>query len=112
MYCLHCGAFGSRVAPNGIAHEIVVVDDGGADSTWQKLQDLAGRLAELNRFEIRGDTVLGRAITYGFDQMNGDAVVIMIADESETTGMWSAIGSYSMKVGMQCLVRGLLKAEA
>ncbi len=26
---------------NSIAHEIIVVDDGSGDSTWEKLQDLA-----------------------------------------------------------------------
>jgi dolichol-phosphate mannosyltransferase len=68
---------------NAIAHEIIVVDDGSTDTTWDKLQDLATRVPELKPVQNTGRHGFGRAIIYGLDRMTGDAVVIMMADESD-----------------------------
>jgi dolichol-phosphate mannosyltransferase len=68
---------------NNVPHEIVVVDDGSTDSTWQKLTDLCGHISTLKPVQNRGEHGFGRAIEKGFDCMTGDAVVIMMADESD-----------------------------
>jgi dolichol-phosphate mannosyltransferase len=67
----------------GIAHEIVVVDDGSTDSTWAKLTALKERITELNPVQNSGPHGFGRAIIHGLDRMKGDAVAIMMADESD-----------------------------
>ena len=68
----------------GINHEIVVVDDGSSDSTWPILQDLTRRLPNLCPVQNNdGEHGFGRAIIRGLDQAQGDAVVIMMADESD-----------------------------
>jgi len=66
-----------------IPHEIVVVDDGSGDGTWQLLQDLKNDIPELRPIQNKGKNGFGRAIICGLDQMKGDAVVIMMADESD-----------------------------
>lgn len=66
-----------------IPHEIVVVDDGSADSTWQKLEALKERVPTLHPIKNDGLHGFGRAIIRGFDRMHGDAVVVMMADESD-----------------------------
>src|SRR5436853_3697601 len=67
----------------GVPHEIVVVDDGSTDRTWQILEELRGRIQEVNPVQNGGEHGFGRAIMRGFEQMTGDAVVIMMADESD-----------------------------
>lgn len=67
----------------GIPHEIVVVDDGSSDRTWELLQDLSKRIPELRPCRNDGPHGFGRAVIHGLDRMTGDAVVIMMADESD-----------------------------
>src|SRR5450432_2830378 len=66
-----------------VPHEIVVVDDGSSDSTPKIIAELAQRLPELTSLENPSPHGFGRAIIYGLDHMRGDAVVIMMADESD-----------------------------
>ena len=67
----------------GVPHEIVVVDDGSCDSTWQILSALQERIPVLVPIRNPGPHGFGRAIIRGLDGMKGDAVVIMMADESD-----------------------------
>jgi dolichol-phosphate mannosyltransferase len=66
-----------------VPHEIVVVDDGSTDGTWRILQDLVTRVAPLKPVRNTGRHGFGRAVSFGLAQASGDAVVIMMADESD-----------------------------
>jgi dolichol-phosphate mannosyltransferase len=66
-----------------IPHEIVVVDDGSKDRTWQFLTELKAKLPELVPVQNQKQHGFGRAIICGFDNMKGDAAVVMMADESD-----------------------------
>lgn len=68
---------------HGVEHEIVAVDDGSTDATWKVAQDLATRIPTLRPVQNPGEHGFGRAVTYGIDQSRGDAVVVMMADESD-----------------------------
>ena len=68
---------------HGIEHEIIVVDDGSTDSTWRVLTATSARVPSLRALQNPGPHGFGRAVTFGFDHMQGDAAVIMMADESD-----------------------------
>ena len=72
-----------EMALHKIPHEIVVVDDGSKDGTWQILQDLKTRVPSLRPVQNPGPHGFGRAIVFGLDRAQGDAVVIMMADASD-----------------------------
>lgn len=66
-----------------VPHEIVVVDDGSSDRTWEVLQNLRREIPELAPVQNQGPHGFGRAVIHGLDHSRGDAVVIMMADESD-----------------------------
>jgi dolichol-phosphate mannosyltransferase len=68
----------------GIPHEIVVIDDGSKDRTWAVLQELRQKIPTLAPTQNSGQNGFGRAVIWGIDQSHGDAVVIMMADASDS----------------------------
>ena len=68
---------------HGIEHEIIVVDDRSTDSTWSVLCVIKNHISALFPISNSGPNGFGCAVTCGFDQVRGDAVVVMMADESD-----------------------------
>ena len=66
-----------------VPHEIVVVDDGSTDNTWQALEAAKERIPTLSPLQAPAPHGFGRAIVHGLDHSKGDAVVVMMADESD-----------------------------
>src|SRR6185503_2088510 len=72
-----------ELSRHAIRHEIGVVDDGSGDGTWTVLEALTGSIPELRPVRNEGPHGFGRAVVRGIDSVSGDAVVIMMADESD-----------------------------
>ncbi len=70
----------------GIPHEIIVVDDGSRDRTWEILEGIKPRVPTLNPVRNTAPFGFGRAVAAGLGRMSGDAVVIMMADCSDDCG--------------------------
>ncbi len=87
---------------HSIPHEIVVVDDGSSDATWSLLLGLRERIPQLKPVQNNGLHGFGRAVICGLDHMSGDAVVIMMADESDdcrdVTRYWTELNK-----GIDCV---------
>jgi dolichol-phosphate mannosyltransferase len=77
-------AIHTTLSGEGIPHEIVVVDDGSKDGTWNVLEALRAEIPTLAPVRNPGLHGFGRAIIYGLDHSRGDAVVIMMADASDS----------------------------
>jgi len=77
-------AIHTRFVAEGVPHEIVVVDDGSRDRTWAVLQELKQRIPTLAPTQNTGQHGFGRAVIWGIDHSHGDAVVIMMADASDS----------------------------
>jgi dolichol-phosphate mannosyltransferase len=71
-------------AAENVPHEIVVVDDGSKDRTWAVLQELKEKFPTLAPTQNTGSHGFGRAVIWGFNHSRGDAVVIMMADASDS----------------------------
>ena len=67
-----------------IPHEIVVVDDGSKDRTWAVLHELRATIPTLAPTQNPGPHGFGRAVVWGLEHSAGDAVVIMMADASDS----------------------------
>ena len=68
---------------HNVAHEIVVVDDGSTDRTAAIVNSVSERIPEVRLLTNAPPHGFGRAINTGLQKMSGDAVVIMMADESD-----------------------------
>ena len=73
----------AELAQAGIAHEMVVVDDGSKDRTWALLNEMAAQVPELKPVQNLGEHGFGRAVIYGINHSTGDAVVVYMADASD-----------------------------
>ena len=68
---------------HNIDHEIIVVDDGSTDSTWELLQQTQAKIPQLRPVQNEWAHGFGMAIRFGLSKIEGDAAVIMMADESD-----------------------------
>ncbi|MFZ1056941.1 MAG: glycosyltransferase family 2 protein, partial [Opitutaceae bacterium] len=73
----------AEFAKENVPNEIVAVDDGSRDSTWQVLQSLKAEIPTLVPVQNLGLNGFGRAVVHGINHVRGDAVVIMMADASD-----------------------------
>jgi dolichol-phosphate mannosyltransferase len=76
MYERLLSVLGQKVA--GL--EILYVDDGSADSSWQKIQELAGRDERVRGLRFARNFGHQAALTAGVDAATGTAVVIIDGD--------------------------------
>jgi dolichol-phosphate mannosyltransferase len=68
---------------SNIPHELVVVDDGSSDGTWEILSGMMNSIPTLSPLRKTEPHGFGHAIVYGIQHCTGDAVCIMMADESD-----------------------------
>jgi dolichol-phosphate mannosyltransferase len=84
--CLHetLTAVWERLCSAGIQHEIVVVDDGSQDRTFQVAATLQESIPVIRVVRNSGRHGFGMAIRLGIQEAKGDTVAIMMADGSDS----------------------------
>ncbi|HEX3486901.1 MAG TPA: glycosyltransferase family 2 protein [Micropepsaceae bacterium] len=69
---------------SGMAYELRVVDDGSKDSTWARLGALAQVHPSVHPIKNLGPGGFGMAVRAGLATFEGDAVIIVMADGSDS----------------------------
>lgn len=68
----------------GLAYEVRVVDDQSTDATWAVLIRLSAELPSLRPFRNPGQGGYGLAVRAGLGSFEGDAVIVSMADGSDS----------------------------
>ena len=74
------GSIESALSSMGSDYEIVFVDDGSTDGSFQKLRTLAARGSRIRLFSFRRNLGKSPALTCGFQKAAGDYIVTLDAD--------------------------------
>ncbi|MBU4198815.1 MAG: glycosyltransferase family 2 protein [Verrucomicrobia bacterium] len=64
----------------GRSYEIILVDDGSTDGTWEKLRALAGTCRDLKLIRLRRNFGQTAAMSAGLDHAQGEIIITMDAD--------------------------------
>lgn len=73
-------AIASATRTTGLSFELIAVDDGSTDATWDVLQALARNLPELVALRLSRNFGKEAAICAGLDRITGDACIVLDAD--------------------------------
>ena len=68
------------MAENGYSYEVIMVDDGSKDNSWQVVERLHGQNACYKGVRFRRNYGKSAALNVGFQRAEGDVVVTMDAD--------------------------------
>ncbi len=65
---------------NGYEHELVLIDDGSSDASWQRITELCESNDNVKAIRFRRNFGKAAALTAGFEAASGDLVFTMDAD--------------------------------
>lgn len=74
------GTIRDHAAALGVPYEIILVDDGSTDATWQRAEELVARWPQLVAISLARNFGKEAAIFAGLDAAEGDAVLVMDGD--------------------------------
>lgn len=63
-----------------LTHEVILIDDGSTDNSWEIIKELKARYSEIRAVQFRRNYGKSAALFVGFDMARGDVVITMDAD--------------------------------
>jgi dolichol-phosphate mannosyltransferase len=75
-----CRRLTETLCSSGRRFEVILVDDGSPDGSWEKIEHIARRQAEIVGFRLSRNFGQHAAIAAGFERAAGDLTVLMDAD--------------------------------
>ncbi len=83
------------MAENNFSYEIVMIDDGSKDNSWQVIESLQNKNPDIKGIKFRRNYGKSAALFCGFEVAQGDVVITMDADlqdsPDEIPGLYSMI---------------------
>lgn len=73
-----------ELARNGIAHQVLVVNDNSKDRTQEILRALSTEIPEVEYINNPGANGFGNAVRTGLENFSGDCVAVMMGDLSDS----------------------------
>lgn len=71
---------------NGFSYEIILVDDGSNDGSWEVIEKLKGQCPEIVGIKFRRNYGKSAALNVGFEACQGNVVITMDADLQDSPG--------------------------
>ena len=65
---------------HGYSYEIIMVDDGSTDGSWNKIEQLRSQNEKIKGIRFRRNYGKSAALNVGFEHVQGDVVITMDAD--------------------------------
>jgi glycosyltransferase involved in cell wall biosynthesis len=72
------------VAANDYSYEIIMIDDGSTDDSWQVIQDLRNRNPQIKGIKFQRNYGKSAALNEGFKAAKGDVIITMDADMQDS----------------------------
>src|SRR3982750_412587 len=70
----------TELARTGCRYELIAVDDGSPDQTWQVISEAAGVMPNLHALRLSRNFGKELALCAGLERARGDAVIVMDGD--------------------------------
>jgi glycosyltransferase involved in cell wall biosynthesis len=86
---------------NGFSYEIILIDDGSDDGSWQWIEKESGDDPNLKGVRFRRNYGKSAALHTGFEEAKGDVVITMDADLQ--VSIWFRVGKRSVTTRSQKL---------
>ena len=65
---------------NGFSYEVIFVNDGSTDRSWDVIEDLSSKFPEVHGIKFRRNYGKSPALFHGFEKAEGEVVITMDAD--------------------------------
>ena len=75
-----CVWIGKVMDENKFSYEVIVIDDGSIDNTWEVILELASKIEQVKGVKFRRNYGKSAALNVGFEKAQGDVVITMDAD--------------------------------